>query len=171
MTLSPDFDSELGTCESGHPYAYARVLGVFHADVVYVVPGRPAQSHSMEFLWVRWFRLDRRWKGGFKQRRLHRLEPLPETDPEAYGFLDPDDVIRAVHLIPAFAHGRTSSIPAERTGLSVTAEILDDPADDDAWYDCDDDWRYYYVNLCVPLHPNISHLLIIVVEVSWIAIW
>ena len=58
----------------------------------------------MEVLWVRPFEFDRRWKGGFQARRLHRVCLTPLNGDNAYNFLDPDDVIRGTHLIPAFAH-------------------------------------------------------------------
>jgi len=38
---------------------------------------------------------------------LHRLGLFTGNDPGCFGFLDPDQVICGVHLIPAFAHGRT----------------------------------------------------------------
>jgi len=63
----------------------------------------------MEFLWVRWFEYDYGWKAGLKRRRLHRVRFVPQGEAHAYGFLDPDDVIRGAHLIPAFAHGQTNS--------------------------------------------------------------
>ena len=59
----------------------------------------------MEFVLVHWYRRDLSYKAGFKRSRLHRLQPMPRTDPDSFGFLDPDDIIRGCHLIPAFAHG------------------------------------------------------------------
>ena len=39
-----------------HPFWYARILGVFHANVVYTGAGmRDYAPRRLEFLWVRWF--------------------------------------------------------------------------------------------------------------------
>ncbi|KAJ7805433.1 hypothetical protein B0H13DRAFT_2387735 [Mycena leptocephala] len=76
------------------------------------------------FLWVRRFRLDRTFKGGFKRKHLHRIEFLPESDPTAYGS----------HLIPAFAYGPTEPVPY--TSLARKPDEFDD-------------WRYHYVNFFV----------------------
>ncbi|KAI0069257.1 hypothetical protein BV25DRAFT_1867060 [Artomyces pyxidatus] len=103
-----------------HPFSYARILGVFHVDFLYNVPGLPPIPKSIEFLWVRWFRHDAQWASGFLKRRLHRIHLLPDTDDNAFGFLDPDDVIRGSHLIPAFAHEKV-----------------------------DDEWKFHYVNFFV----------------------
>jgi hypothetical protein len=56
---------------------------------------------------------------------------VDSLDPEAFGFLDPGEVIRGVHIIPAFAHGRTSDL----LGPSISRQ----PAENDK------DWLYYYV--------------------------
>lgn len=125
MTLGPDGDTS-------HPFAYARIIGIFHVDVLHNVPGAKATPTSIEVLWVRWFRRDPTYHAGFKKKRLHRLEFLPEDDPHAFGFLNPDEVIRGSHLIPAFHHG---------------TEL----ADPDAWarnaQRMDFDWKYHYVNM------------------------
>jgi hypothetical protein len=122
-----------------HPFTYARVIGVFHVDVVHNVPGASTVPQSIPFLWVRRFRLDRRFKGGFKRKRLHRIEFLPDSDPAAFGFVNPDEVIRGAHLIPAFAHGPTERVPY--TSLARRKDEFDD-------------WAYHYVNLYVLLHVS-----------------
>lgn len=127
MLPAPDLDPKTGLSPSGHPFMYARILGVFHADVIHNSVGAFFQRpQAMEFLWVRWYRLDSKFLGGFKKRRLHRLELIPADDPSAFGFVDPDDVIRGTHLIPAFAHGHSTE--------STPQMVL---------------WKYYYVNLYV----------------------
>lgn len=103
MTLARDWD------DTDHPYSYAQVLSVFHVDVslrdvAAATSIRPMSVETKEVLWVRWFRLDKRWKGGFRRRRLYRVELVPTELDYAYGFLDPDDVIRAAYLVPAYAH-------------------------------------------------------------------
>jgi hypothetical protein len=127
MMLAPDYEDA-----AAHPFVYARILGVYHADVVHNVPGATAVPLPIEFLWVRWFRLDKKYIGGFKRKRLHRVEFVPDSEPGAYGFVNPDDVIRGSHLIPAFHHGATEDAPAPSFARPV-GEL--------------DDWLYHYVNL------------------------
>lgn len=131
MTLTEDHDTITGTLQSGHPFAYARILSIFHTDVTYKQLGVAATSHCMEFLLVRHYRRDVTYKAGFHFRRLHRIGFVPDTDPDAFGFVDPDDVIRAAHLIPAFAHGQTDEL---LRGKSVARLGQND-------------WKFFYVNL------------------------
>ena len=64
----------------------------------------------MDVLFVRWFGLDS--IGGWRAQRMHSLGFLPDTDAlgPAFGFLDPNEVIRMVHLIPDFVSGRTHDL-------------------------------------------------------------
>ncbi|KAJ7673060.1 hypothetical protein DFH06DRAFT_53284 [Mycena polygramma] len=132
MVLAPDGDTS-------HPFSYAQILGIFHADVVNTAPGADPNAQSMEFLWVRRYRLDSTWRAGFKKKRLHRLEFLPDTDSNAFGFLNPDEVIRGTHIIPAFARGKTTELLASGSAGRLPHNGLTD----------DEDWRYYYVNFFV----------------------
>ncbi|KAG6912799.1 hypothetical protein DXG01_012040, partial [Tephrocybe rancida] len=53
MVFNPDFDGDSNT---SHPYLYARVLGIYHANVIYI--GHENADHHprrLEFLWVRCF--------------------------------------------------------------------------------------------------------------------
>ncbi|KAG1856388.1 hypothetical protein DFJ58DRAFT_840899 [Suillus subalutaceus] len=91
--------------EKIHPYWYARVIGICHVNVEYCQDNTQTYScpTRMDFLFVRWFQ----WDGsaaGWAVKRLQRLEFFDEDSPDAYGFLDPDSVIRGVHLIPSFQH-------------------------------------------------------------------
>ncbi|KAL6307514.1 hypothetical protein BKA93DRAFT_727333, partial [Sparassis latifolia] len=89
-----------------HPYWYTRVVGVFHVNVCYRGPlPISRQPQHMDFLWVRWFGRDLTAPGGFETRRLHRVGFVDIDDYKPFGFLNPDEVLRGVHLIPAFAHG------------------------------------------------------------------
>ncbi|KAK7037071.1 hypothetical protein R3P38DRAFT_3480997 [Favolaschia claudopus] len=133
MFLPPDDNSS-------HPFSYAQVLGVFHADVVNTAPDSKSKTpQPMDFLWVRRYRLDSSWRAGFKRKRLYRLEFLPDSDPQAFGFLNPDEVIRVSHLIPAFAHGKTEDLLTPDSIGRLPREGLTE----------DEDWRYYYVNFFV----------------------
>jgi hypothetical protein len=123
--------------ESAHPYWYARIIGVFHATVQF----KGLSSHpeiepglcQMEFLWVRWFGWDPTHRGGWKSKRLHRVGFVDGKDPDAFGFLDPKNVVRGVHLIPAFAYGHTNSL--------LQPSVARAPSEQDR------DWMYFYVNM------------------------
>ncbi len=116
------------------PYWYARVLGVFHAHVRYRSTSTQAsQLHSIEFLWVRWFEPDATYSSGWAARRLNRVRFLDCGDTEAFGFINPSDVVRAAHLIPAFAHGRSITLPP-----SLARPIHPQ-----------EDWHYHYINMSV----------------------
>lgn len=132
MVLSQE---EQGT-EGWHPYWYARVVGIFHTDVKYIGPASPGnQTRRFEFLWVRWFGTDPEYKSGWSAQRLHRIGFVPGDDPQAFGFLDPQCVIRGTHLIPSFHYGRTASL--------LPPSIARTPTDKD------EDWVNYYVNMYV----------------------
>ncbi|THG93150.1 hypothetical protein EW026_g8010 [Hermanssonia centrifuga] len=122
-----------------HPYWYARIVGVFHADVQHVGPtSKSTESQRVDFLWVRWFGRDMHVRAGFPARRLHRIGFVSDdedTNSPSFGFLDPAQVIRGVHLIPAFEYGKT----LELLGPSIVRPSSDD----------DEDWVYYYVNMFV----------------------
>jgi len=85
----------------------------------------------MDFLFVRWFRRDVA-PAGWAAKRLQRLEFFDADSPasDAFGFLNPDSVVRGVHLIPAFAFRTTAGEPDE-------ADVQDS------------DWRFYYLNMYV----------------------
>lgn len=85
----------------------------------------------MDFLWVRWFGRDLTYKSGFKAKHLHRIGFVPQEDPLVFGFLDPQEIIRAVHLIPAYTHGRSP----DALGPSLARHPREN----------DEDWNYYYV--------------------------
>lgn len=70
LTLAPE--------GSAHPFAYGRIIDIFHVDVVHNVPGASQFPTLMEVLWVRNFRIDTS-RAGFKAKRLYRLEFLPEV--------------------------------------------------------------------------------------------
>jgi hypothetical protein len=110
--------------EKIHPYWYARVIGIFHVNVEYRQDDTRTYScpTRMDFLFVRWFQRDGS-AAGWAAKRLQRLEFFDEDSPDAYGFLDPDSVIRGVHLIPSFQH-------------------RSDPQDPES------DYRFQYINMC-----------------------
>ena len=115
-----------------HPFLYARVIGIFHANVIYtgypVVDYRPRR---LEFLWVRWYELDPRAPiGGWARSTLDRLRFPPMASKDAFGFLDPTDVVRAAHIVPKFSAGKRY---IDADGLSRCAKDSSD-------------WHSYFVN-------------------------
>lgn len=115
-----------------HPFWYAQVLGIFHANVRLDTPDGFTPYKVIDFLWVRWLGLDSNVKGKSKGTELDRVGYIPSEDPEAFGFLDPDCVIRAAHLIPAFKYEKT-------VDLCLPSVARDSKGD----------WQYFYVNRCV----------------------
>lgn len=105
--------SENANDQDDHPYSYARVLRIFDAEFQYIdplSPSPPAQPHRVQFLWVRWFEIDPFYHAGWEAKRQHRVRFVQADSPTgAFGFLDPADVIRGVHLLPAFAYGTTDA--------------------------------------------------------------
>jgi hypothetical protein len=107
-----------------HPFWYARVLGIYHANVSYAPDEK---TKRLEFLWVRWFAWDSTKPGGWETCQLDRL--TYDDKDHQFGFLDPAAVVRAAHLIPGWAHGRTTDYFPESSMV-----------------DNDSDFIYHYVN-------------------------
>jgi hypothetical protein len=99
-----------GEEDERHPYWYAKVLGIFHVNIR--VSG-DIEVERMDFLWVHWFGRDPDHSSGFEKHRLHRIGLLDPATPTSFGFLNPSDVLRAVHLIPAFSVGKTPALDSE----------------------------------------------------------
>jgi hypothetical protein len=84
----------------------------------------------MEFIWVRWYKIMESHRTGWGTHRLDRLEFPPIDEADSFGFIDPSDIMRGCHIIPAFASGKRHM---DGRGLSFCAgDSLD--------------WVSYYVN-------------------------
>ena len=119
-----------------HPYWYAQVLGIYHAPVSTSHPAAPKHStQHMEFLWVRWLGAEPGYRSGSRVARLPKIGFVEDTDHDAFGFLDPDLVIRGSHLIPDFNSGRTCDLMSYSG--STVARFPDEK----------DDWMNFYVNM------------------------
>ncbi|KAJ7226721.1 hypothetical protein GGX14DRAFT_626860, partial [Mycena pura] len=120
-----------------HPYTYARVVTIYHAQVRHFGDRseNPRTIHEMQFLWVRFFERDATRPGGWKHKRLHRLKFKGSRDDPAsgFGFVNPRRVIRGAHLIPAFFYGKTDKY----LGPSTFHQIQSDE---------ETDYLYQYVN-------------------------
>lgn len=113
-----------------HPFCYARVLGVYHANVIYIGPGlKDYQPRRMEFLWVRWFEV-MNCHSSLDHTALDAVRFPPMAEADAFGFVDPADILRCCHIIPAFAYGRLHP-----DGVAMSYHARDAA-----------DWKRYYVN-------------------------
>jgi hypothetical protein len=115
------------------PYWYARIIGIFHTMVLQTGQSKSREPKKMEFVFVRWFGIDNDEIGGWRTKKLHQIG-FVEGD-EAFGFVDPADIIRGVHLIPRFSLGRTKEV----LGPSFARSAVE----------TDEDWVRYYVNMYV----------------------
>jgi len=133
MVLSPENDEDN---DDPHPYWYARVLGIYHANIRHIGPNsKSLEPRQLNFLFVRWFGRDSDPQPGWKAKRLTRLGFVPGNDGSAFGFLDPSQVIRGVHLIPAFHWGQVTTKYLPRSPI---ARGSDNP---------DEDWQLYYIGV------------------------
>jgi hypothetical protein len=123
----------LASCDDGssHPFQYARVLGIYHANVVYVGPRMlDYRPRRVEFLRVRWYCTIDSARPGQAVRKLDRVQFMPVVDNDAFGFVNPSDVVRGCHIIPAFASGK---LHVDGKGLSHCTQDSSD-------------WVTYYIN-------------------------
>lgn len=115
-------------------FRYARVVGVFHVNVVYVGPGMADyRPKRFDVLWVRWYGRSlsaAAERTGWEHRTLDRLSFPPTTEKDAFGFLDPGEVIRACHIVPVFSAGKANVGGRDWSKRAATQH----------------DWKEYYVN-------------------------
>jgi hypothetical protein len=125
MLLSNDDNDE------SHPFRYARVLGVYHVNVIYTGPGMlDYQARRLNFLWVRWFQYSGTQSVQWADYRLDNVYFPPIASDDAFGFVDPEDVLRACHIIAGFASGK---VHCDAISISKLANDSQD-------------WRSYRVN-------------------------
>ena len=125
MLATPGSDDEL---ETRHRFCYARLISVYHANIHFIGPGsKDYLPRRFDFVHVRWFDLVTSVEN---RTRLDMLQFVPMNDVNAFDFVDPADILRGCHLIPAFAKGRSHP---DRTSFSSIARD-------------GDDWKFYYVN-------------------------
>jgi hypothetical protein len=125
MLLSDDDQDE------SHPFRYARVLGVYHVNVVYTGPGMlDYQARRLDFLWVRWFQYSLSKSVEWADYKLDSIRFPPITWDSSFGFVDPKDVLRACHIIGSFTNGKVHSDTISISRLANDSQ----------------DWRSYRVN-------------------------
>ena len=135
----PDIMLRSPVVEDGaEPYWYGRVIWIYHANVwaenSEIRGGRTARR--MDFLWVRWFGDEPGYYSGFRRARLPKIGFVESTDEFAFSFIDPANVVRGCHLIPAFNAGRSPDLlPYPR---SIARRLNSEDVDD---------WLNFYVNM------------------------
>jgi hypothetical protein len=138
IMLLANFDDAEPDSESipaSHPFLYARVLGIYHVNVIYTGPGMiDYRPRRLDFLWVRHFQCGSgSLAGSWEDCVLDHVCFPPMATDGAFGFVDPGDVLRGSHIIPAFKLGK---VRQDQVGLSLCASDSQD-------------WRGYSVNRCV----------------------
>ncbi|TEB03949.1 hypothetical protein FA13DRAFT_1654974, partial [Coprinellus micaceus] len=132
MIANPKFKGSKGQDRVGDkdisPYLYARVLGIYHGEVGYSGELSPGVGRPL-FFWVRWYdTISKSETGSTLPLDCVRFRDI--RAPNATGFVNAVDVLRAAHIIPRFSHGK----------LYPTGQGLSKIARDGA------DWCQYYVN-------------------------
>ena len=136
------------TGPGAQPYWYACVIGIFHAYISLTHPDVGGKRlHPMYFLWVGWFGME---PGPYCHRFclacLPKIGFVQSSDHYAFTFLNPAQVIRGVHLIPAFSEECTSSLlPVTKSAACILKP------------DEQDNWVNFYVNMQVNFYLT-NHL-------------
>ena len=121
----------LSNSDDHHPFCYAQVLGIFHANIIYTGPGsKDFQSRRIEFLWVRWFEVIQDCSSLWEQQALDTVRFLPMANTGAFDFVDPANVLRGCHVIPSFADGQLHP-----DGVAMSR-----------WANDSGDWKRYHIN-------------------------
>ncbi|KAH7919682.1 hypothetical protein BV22DRAFT_1022573, partial [Leucogyrophana mollusca] len=124
MLLAPLLqDSDADSDRQCHySFCYACVLGIYHANMI--CTGLGTVDYNLVVWSLFWFN-DLRWL------RVGTLAILTlSAFKDAFGFVDPADVLRSCHLIPAFSSGKLYP-----DGVAMSQRAADGQA-----------WAYYYIN-------------------------
>lgn len=93
MVASPE------TEPGAHPFWYAAVMGVFHANIQHVgAASRNYRFQRVEFLWVRWLGVVPDSSFGRTEAALPKIGFVPDSHEYAFGFLDPSLVLTPQRL-------------------------------------------------------------------------
>ncbi|KAI0040823.1 hypothetical protein FA95DRAFT_1527233 [Auriscalpium vulgare] len=142
MVLSGEDPSD----PSFHPYWYGRILRIFHVLYQHIPSDSPPTEYRrMDVVWVHWMARDVTVPSGWAARRLPCVGPANLEDSDAVGFLNPNDILRGAHLLPAFSFGTTD----EYATRSLTRPLA--PGEPDV------EWRRYFVNMFVDRDTFMLH--------------
>ncbi|KAH6896204.1 hypothetical protein BKA70DRAFT_1438689 [Coprinopsis sp. MPI-PUGE-AT-0042] len=114
-----------------HPFRYAKVIGIYHADAAYIGPidvldGADYTAHRFDLFYVRWYEVI----PAESPYHLDQARFLDIASEDAVGFLDPGDVLRMSHVTPRFSQGKVYSDGPGRSAF------LGDKSD----------WKLYFIN-------------------------
>ena len=129
--------------EQSHLYWYAHIIYIFHVFVqahedTWSCFSQPIQ---INILFVHWFGHDVNYLSGWSKKQLHWLQffNCHNSFAEAFSFLNPNNVIQGVHLIPAFPFGTTDKLLGP---LKAHQKSDSTPS---GYHN----WVYYFVNMYV----------------------
>ena len=114
--------------DESEPWLYANILGIYHITLRTASDSKPK---SLTLLWVRWMQHHKDGLNGPNSQNYTRISFVLWSGilGNTFDFVDPSHIIRACHLIPAFALGRTCDL--------LDPSIARDPQGD---------WCAYYPN-------------------------
>jgi hypothetical protein len=120
-----------------HPYLYGQVLDLFHIKVKNNGPYTLLHNGSeaiLPIVWIRWFKVDGAdGQQGFHSLRYPSVSFCKSDEPDAFGLIHPDEIVRAVHLIPRFKYGHTNEYLSGNSKARPEAESSD--------------WKHFNVNM------------------------
>ncbi|KAF7293647.1 hypothetical protein MIND_01144600 [Mycena indigotica] len=99
-----------------HRYWYGEIIGIFHAYVL--LADLPGKAKRVEFLWVRWFQRDMTHRCGMKAKHFPRIRYMPHESVDAFGFLNPQDVVRGVSPSSRLSLWTDYGVPSQICGSS-----------------------------------------------------
>jgi hypothetical protein len=124
------------------PFWFCRALKICH--VMAKLRGDDSWTR-INFIWARLFEIDNDTdKGSWSDKRLPGVSFIPATQDNAFGFIDPDSVIRSVHLIPNFSCGMTEYY---LRGHTIARQSIKDNDQNSEW----EDWEQFYLNMYIIL--------------------
>lgn len=122
IMLLADGAHDLGmiSTSAAHHFLYARVIGAYHANVIYIGPGMCYyQPRRFNFLWVQWYKVVNPVSSGWTSLALDMISFPPMNRDDSFVFVDPKDVLHRCHILPAFAKGKQH---ANGVGISRSAK-------------------------------------------------
>ena len=87
-------------------------------------------------LWVQQYEFDTTYKSGWKHKHL--------PGPDAFGFVDPQTVLRGSHLLPVFALSLTDEYLMPDS-MAHQFKVL--AGEQDEFEIEQEDWKYYYAGM------------------------
>ena len=112
---------------------FARAIKIGH---VMAKLGEAEHYQRVDFIWARWLWVNNHFGSGWSYKRLPQVSFTPGHGDCSFVFINPQDVVRAVHLIPAFGKGLTAHL---LDGVSIARAHQDT----EEW----EDWESSHINM------------------------